>query len=123
MRKIFFFIPLFLIFVSCVPYIRVASNIPIWANQLSFINHLDEIVYIYIDGKLMGSVPPQGIRTWSLWLGSGPYNSWGVQVSVIVLDSKNRSWSEVLYLSSYYKLSFVFAIREDEGKLYVDRKN
>lgn len=123
MRKIFFFIPLFLIFVSCVP-VYLDTNIPLWSNKLSFVNHLEQEVRVYIDGKLMGSVPPQGIRTWSLWLGSGPYNSWGVQVSVIVLDSKNRSWSEVLYLSSYYKLSFVFAIREDEGKkLYVDRKN
>lgn len=122
MKRFWIFIPLLLFWPllllwSCGPFLVVDTNIPLWTNKLSFINHLDVPVEVIVDGKRTCTLNPHSVVTHSYWVGSGPYNTTYVQVSVVVFDRiNNRSWSNVIHLSGYYRLSFIFTIKEDYNK-------
>jgi len=109
---------------SC-SFIQLNTNLPLDSTRVMFINNTDSMLSFFIDGVEKVIVSPAQTQSFSYWVGGGPYGSWSIQVSITILDRKNnRSWSEVIYFSSYYKLSYVFTAREDEnGRLQVERRN
>jgi len=117
-------IGLVLLLSGCSPFLQIDTNIPLRTTTLTFINNTDSHLSFFIDGVEKVTVPPAQTKTFNYWVGGGAYY-WNIQVSVTVMDrQKNRSWSDVVYFSSYYKLSYVFTAREDEnGRLQVESRN
>lgn len=108
---------------GCGGFVQLHTNLPLSVTKVLVVNNTNSYLFILVDGNEKGAVPPAETRTFGFWVGGGAYNS-SVQVSVVLLDrQRNRSWSDVVYFSSYYKYSYVFTAREDEsGKLYVERR-
>ena len=121
MKKIFvlFFLSVFL--TGCGGFITLNTNLPLETSKITVINNTNSDLYLLIDGKMKnGSILPTGMRTYGFWVGGGAYSS-QMRVSVSILDpTRNRSWSDVVNLSSYYKYSYVFTVREERGRLQVE---
>lgn len=116
-------IVLMLVLCGCGGFIQLHTNLPLSATKVLVVNNTNSQLDILVDGNERGIVSPAETRTFGFWIGGGAYSS-SIQVSVVLLDRQgNRSWSDVVYFSSYYKYSYVFTAREDEnGKLYVERR-
>lgn len=108
---------------GCNGFMRVNTNLPLYATKITFINNTNAPLSFLVDGEEKALVSPAQASTFGYWIGGGAYQS-QVQVSVTVLDrQRNRSWSEVVYFSSYYPYKYVFTAREDEsGRLNVERR-
>jgi len=117
------FLALLLLLCSC-SFIQLDTNLPFQTTRITFINNTNSPLSFLIDGVEKVVVSPAQTQSFSYWVGGGAYQ-WSIQVSITVLDRKsNRSWSDVVYFSSYYRYSYVFTAREDENeKLYVERRN
>ncbi|MDP2855983.1 MAG: hypothetical protein Q8N90_02545 [bacterium] len=125
-RNLFFFFLLLafmLVLCGCSGFVQLHTNLPLSTTKILVVNNTNSHLYILVDGNEKGAVPPAETRTFGFWIGGGAYSS-SIQVSVVLLDrQKNRSWSDVVYFSSYYKYSYVFTAREDEsGRLQVERR-
>lgn len=120
---LFFLLALLLALCGCSGFMQVNTNLPLYATKITFINNTDSSLLFLIDGEEKALVEPAQTNTFGYWIGGGAYQS-QVQVSVTVLDrQRNRSWSEVVYFSSYYPYKYVFTAREDEGgRLNVERR-
>jgi hypothetical protein len=121
MKKIFVLLMVSIFLVGCSGFVTLNTNLPLNTSKITVINNTNCNLYLLIDGKMKnGSISPAGIRTFGFWVGGGAYSS-QVRVSVSILDpAKNRSWSEVINLSSYYKYSYVFTVREERGQLQTE---
>ena len=123
MKKIFVLLIVSIFLVGCSGFITYNTNLPLNTSKITIINNTNCYLYLLIDGKMKNeSISPTGIKTFGFWVGGSAYSS-QVRVSVSIIDSaKNRSWSEVVNLSSYYKYSYVFSVREERGQLQVEVK-
>ena len=123
MKKIFVLLIVSIFLVGCSGFVTLNTNLPLNTSKITVINNTNSDLYLLIDGKLKinrkskkAEIPPSGIRTYGFWVGGSAYSS-QMRVSVSIIDSaKNRSWSRVIDLSSYYKYSYVFTIRENRGR-------
>lgn len=121
MKKIIILLFVSVFLTGCGGFITFNTNLPLNTSKITVINNTNSDLYLLIDGKLKnGNIPSTGTRTYGFWVGGGAYSS-QVRISVSIMDpTKNRSWSEVINLSSYYKYSYVFTVREEGGQLRVE---
>jgi hypothetical protein len=121
MKKIFVLLIVSVFLTGCSGFITLNTNLPLNTSKITVINNTNSDLYLLIDGKLKnGFIPPAGVKTFGFWVGGGT-NSSQIRVSVSIMDPKrNRSWSEVVSLSSYYKYSYVFTVTSDRENLRVE---
>lgn len=121
MKKIFILMFGVLWLIGCAGFVSVSTNLPLNASKITIINNTNCNLSLLIDGRLKnGTISPAGVRTYGFWVGGGT-NSSQMRISVSIIDfAKNRSWSDVINLSSYYKYSYVFTVREQGGHFVVE---
>lgn len=122
MKKILavIFVLLSLLLVGCSGFVSISSSLPLNTSKITVINNTSCNLYLLIDGELKkGVISPSGIKTYGFWVGGRAYSSQRVSISIID-PARNRSWSDVISLSSYYKYSYVFTVREEEKRLKVE---
>jgi len=107
--------------VGCSGFVSISSSLPLNTSKITVINNTSCNLYLLIDGELKkGMISPSGIKTYGFWVGGRAYSS-QMRVSVSIVDpARNRSWSDVINLSSYYKYSYVFTVREEGRKFIIE---
>ena len=107
--------------VGCSGFVNISTNLPLNVSKITIINNTNSNLSLLVDGGLKkGIIPPAGIRTYGFWVGGGSYSS-QTRMSISIIDlARNRSWSNVVSFSSYYKYSYVFTVREENGQLRVE---
>lgn len=122
MKKILvvMFALLSVLMVGCSGFVSISSSLPLNTSKITIINNTSCNLYLLIDGELKkGVISPSGIKTYGFWVGGRAYSS--QRVSVSIMDpARNRSWSDVINLSSYYKYSYVFTVREEGKRLKIE---
>lgn len=110
------------IFPSCAPLgltVAVDTNLPLNTTRITVINSTPYYFYILIDGVERGEVTPYGKWFCRLWNAS----IYGEEVSLQIIDKKGFAYADRLWArSNYYSYSYTFIIREDDGRLWVERR-
>lgn len=122
MKKILvvMFALLSVLMVGCSGFVSISSSLPLNTSKITVINNTSCNLYLLIDGELKkGVISPSGIKTYGFWVGGRAYSSQRVSISIID-PARNRSWSDVINLSSYYKYSYVFTVREEGKRLKIE---
>lgn len=120
MKKLFILMFGMLLMVGCSGFVSISSSLPLNSSKVTVINNTSYNLYLLIDGELKkGVISPSGIKTYGFWVGGRAYSSQRVSISIID-PARNRSWSDVINLSSYYKYSYVFTVREQGGHFVVE---
>ena len=122
MKKILvvMFALLSVLMVGCSGFVSISSSLPLNTSKITIINNTSCNLYLLIDGELKkGVISPSGIKTYGFWVGGRAYSSQRVSISIID-PARNRSWSDVINLSSYYKYSYVFTVREEGKRLKIE---
>lgn len=122
MKKMLLLLFVVLVGSRCSGFIQLNTNLPLNTTKLTVVNNTTSVLTLYVDGSPKDQIRPTEVNTRGYWVGGGAYQS-SVQVSVTLVDDvHNRSYSEVVTFSSYYKYSYVFTAREENGRLYVERR-
>lgn len=124
-KVLFLFLLIFtfiFLFSSCAPLgltLAVDTNLPLNTTRVTVINSTPCYFYILLDGVERGVVTPYGKWIGRFWNAS----LYGEEVALQIIDKKGFAYAERLWArSNYYSYSYTFIIREDDGRLWVERR-
>jgi len=111
-----------LLLASCVPLgvgLAVDTNLPFNTTRIIVLNATPYEFQILFDGVEQAKIKPYGRFARGLWNGS--YYPFEISLSVV---SQNFAHTEKvwIYSSSYSSYSYTLTIREEDGKVFVERR-